>query len=343
MKTVRLMAIGFQELIEGFMQFVDIVRDHVGQIGVFGLVPHVFDRIKVRGVCGKPFDGEPLNTVLQQLSDGRSMGRQTVTHEDERTPQVEVNLSQEPDEVRSSCVVVKQFVVQAKPVGPGRASNRSQSRDPIVTIPDSLDRCVSRRSPHSPPQGLEQIATFIKKNQASLPFEALFLAAANSRGSSERLRLRSARALAVSVSADSNRADAANVAHRWGGTPRQKDAGSCRVPAARSTPTARIPNAVSLASVRQPIRIAGDSKASVFGPDGVSQATRHRGAKPPSIDVPKTHSHLPQQLLPLMSFPARTAGLRFSGESRALRDFLMVSYSYRSGSSPIFHYQCKTQ
>ena len=331
------MAIGFQELIEGFMQFVDIIGDDVGQIGVFGLVPHVFDGIKVRGVCWKPFDRKPLNTFFQQLPDGRSMGRQTVPHENERTPQVQVNLAQEPNEVRSSCVVVKEFVVQAKPTGPRRASNSCYSSDPIVTIPDSLDRRVSRRSPHAPPQRLEQIATFIEKNQASLPFEALFLAAANSRGSSERLRLRSARALAVSVSADSNRADAANGAHRWDGTPRQRGAGSCRVPAARSTPTARIPNAASPASGRQPIRIAGESKASVFGPDGVSQATRHHVAKPPSIDVPKTHSHLPQQLLPLMSFPARTAGLRFSDGSQALRDFLMVSYTYRNGSSRNFH------
>lgn len=331
------MAIGFQETIEGFMEFVDIIGNDVGQIAVFGLVPHVFDGIKVRGVCWKPFDRKPLNTFFQQLPDGRSMGRQTVPHENERTPQVQVNLAQEPNEVRSSCVVVKEFVVQAQPTGPRRASNSCYSSDPIVTIPDPLDRRVSRRSPHSPPQGLEQIATFIKKNQASFPFEALFLAAANSRGSSERLRLRSARELAVSVSADSNRADAANGAHRWDDTPRQRDAGSCRVRAARSTPTARIPNAASLASARQPIRSADEPKASVFGPDEVLRAACHRGATPLSTDVPKKHSHLPQQLLPLMSFPARTAGLRFSGESQALRDFLMVSYTYYSASSPHFH------
>jgi len=51
MKAVRLMAIGFQETIEGFMEFVDIIGNDVGQIAVFGLVPHVFDGIKVRGVC----------------------------------------------------------------------------------------------------------------------------------------------------------------------------------------------------------------------------------------------------------------------------------------------------
>src|SRR3990172_1188628 len=120
MKAVRLMAIGFQETIEGLMEFVDIVGDDVGQIGVLGLVPHVFDGIKVRGVCWKPFDTKPWSTVLQQLPDSGTMGRQTVTHENERTPQVQVNLAQEPNKVRSSCVVVKEFIVQADPTGPGR-------------------------------------------------------------------------------------------------------------------------------------------------------------------------------------------------------------------------------
>ena len=331
------MAIGFQETIEGLMQFVDIVGDDVGQIGVFGLVPHVFDGIKIRRVCWKPFYRKPLSAVRQQVPDGGAMGRQTVTHENERTSQVQVNLAQKPNKVRSSCVVVKEFVVQAESTGPGRASNGGQSSDPIVTIPDSLHRRVSRRSPHAPPQRLEQIATFIEKNQASLSFEALFLAAASSRDSSGRLRLRSARALAVLASADSNRADAANGAHRWGGTARQRGAGSCRVPAARSTPTARIPNAASPASGRQPIRIAGEPKASVFGPDGVLHVACHRAATPPSTDVPKTHWHLPQQLLPSTSFSAGTAGLRFSDGSQALRDFLMVSCNYHSGSSPHFH------
>ena len=248
-----------------------------------------------------------------------------------------VYVPQEPHHIWGARVMVKQRVVEPESFRPRRAGKCRQRRDSIVSVPGMLQRRFANRSPHAPPQRLEQIATFIKKNQASLPFEALFLAAANSRGSSERLRLRSARALAVSVSADSNRADAANGAHRWDDTPRQRGAGSCRVRAARSTPTARIPNAASPASARQLIRIAGEAKASVFGPDEVLRAACHRGATPLSTDVPKTHSHLPQQLLPLMSFPARTAGLRFSGESQALRDFLMVSYTYSTASSPIFH------
>lgn len=331
------MAIGFQETIEGLMQFLDIVGDDVGQIGVLGLVPHVFDGIKVRGVCWKPFDTQPLRTVLQQLPDSGTMGRQTITNENQWTPQVQMDLAQEPNEVRSPCVVVKQFVIQAEPTGPRRASNGRQSSDPIVTIPDSLDRRVSRRSPHSPPQRLEQIATFIEKNQASLPFEALFLAAASSRGSSGQWRLRSARALVVLASGDSNRADAAIGAHRQGGTARQKVAGSCRAQAARSTPTARIPNAASPASGRRPIRIAAEPKASVFGPDEVLRAACYRVATPPSTDVLKTHWRLPQQLLLSTSFPAQTAGLRFSDGFRALRDFLMVSCTYSSGSAPNFH------
>jgi len=174
MKSVGLMAIGLQKAIECLMQFVDVIGDDIYQITVFGLVPYIFDRIKVRRIRGEPLDAKPWGTGLQQLADGGTMSRQAVAYEDDRTPQVEMDFSHESYKVRGSGVVVKEFIVQAQPTGPGRASNCRQCSDPIVTIPDSLNRRVSRRSPHSPPQRLQQIATFIEKNQASLPFEALF-------------------------------------------------------------------------------------------------------------------------------------------------------------------------
>ena len=337
MKSVGLMAIGLQKAIECLMQFVDVIGDDIYQITVFGLVPYIFDRIKVRRIGGEPLDAKPWGTGLQQLADGGTMSRQAIAHEDDRTPQVDMDFSHKSYKVCGSGVVVKEFVVQTQPTGPGRASNCRQRSDPIVTIPDSLNWRVSRRSPHPPPQGLQQIATFIEKNQASLPFEALFLAAASSRGSSGRWRLHSARALVGLASVDSIRADEANGARRWDGTARRKVAGSCPAPVAQSTPMARTPNAVCPASVRQRVRSAGELRASVSVPDEVLHAACHRAATHSSTDVPKTHWRLPQRRLPSTSFPARTVGLRFADGSRAPRDFLMVSCIHCSDSPPLFH------
>ena len=337
MKSVGLMAIGLQEAIEGLMQFIDVIGDDVYQIAVLRLVPYIFDRIKVRRIRWEPLDAKPQGAGFQQMTDGGTMSRQAIAYEDDWTSQVEMDFSDESYKVRGLGVVVKEFIVQAQPTGPGRASDCRQCGDSIVTIPDSLNRRVSRRSPHPPPQRLQQIPTFIEKNQASLPFEALFLAAASSRGSSGRWRVHSARALAVLASADSIRTDEANGARRCDGTARRKVAGSCRGQVVQSTPMARTPNAACPASVRRQARIAGEPKASVFVPDDVLHAACHRAATLSSTDAQTTHWRLPQQQLPSTSFPARTVGLRFADGSRAQRDFLLVSCAYHSDSPPIFH------
>ena len=337
MKAVGLMAIGFEEMIEGLVQLVDVVGDDVGQISILGLVPYVLDGIDFGCVCREPFDLEPLSTLLRKLSNGGTMSRQTITDEDKRAAQVRMDFTQEANKFRCSSVVVKEFVIQAKPSGPRRPRNCGQRRDPIVTIPRALNRCVSFRRPHSPPQRLQQIAAFIEKHQASLPLEALFLSAASLRGARVRCPVRCVRGHAVPASADSNRVCEANEARILDDGPRQRAAGSCPERAARSTRTARTPKSVSLATTRPPIRLVAESRASAFCLDEVSHAAYSRVARHSSTDTPKRHWRQPPQPLPSMSFPARTAGPRSSDGLRALRDFLMVSCKYCSGWSPIFH------
>lgn len=337
MQTVGLMAIGFKEMIEGLVQLIDVFGDDVGQISVFGLVPNVLDGIEFGCVCRQPFDLEPGSTHLRKLPNSGTMSRQAITDEDKRAAQVRMDFSQEANKVGRSSVVVKEFVIQAQPGGPRRPSDCGQCRDSIVTIPRVLNRCVSFGSPHSPPQRLQQIATFIEKNQASLPLEALFLSATSLRGASGRCHPRSVRAPAVLASANSNRVCGANEARIPDGGPRQRAAGSCLERAALSNRTERTPNSASPAIMHAPIRRVVGSRASAFCLDVVSNAVYSRVARHSSIDTPKRHSSQLPQPLPSMTFPARTAGPRFFDGIPALRDFLMVSCQNSSGWSPIFH------
>ena len=265
------------------------------------------------------------------------MSRQAIPHQNDCTAQMPVDFAHEPNEILGPRVVIQEFVVQSQPQRPRGTCDGGDRRNAFTSIPRTLDGRVACRRPHSPPQWLQQKPTFIEENQASLTFEALFLAAASSRGSSGRWRLHSARALVGLASADSIRADEANGARRWDGTARRKVAGSCPAPVAQSTPMARTPNAVCPASVRQRVRSAGELRASVSVPDEVLHAACHRAATHSSTDVPKTHWRLPQRRLPSTSFPARTVGLRFADGSRAPRDFLMVSCIHCSDSPPLFH------
>lgn len=326
-----------QQMIEGLVQFVDVVRDDVCQISVLGLVPRIFDRIEVRRIPWKPLDVKPMGAGCLQSTDGRAMGRQPIANENERATQVGMDLTQKPNKVRRSGVVVQEFIVQAKSTGPRCASNCGQRGDSVMTIPDILDRRHAPRGPHPAPQRLEQIATLVEKNNASFAFEALFLSAANLRGSNGRWRSRPARALAVSASADSIRACGASGARNQDGNAHRTAGRSCLGQAAQSIRTTRSPNAAFLVTKPQSTSSAVGKRASAYAPDGASRATYSRGATPSSNDAPKRRSSQPPQLHPSTSFPARTAELQFSGEFQAIRDFLMVSCRHCSESSISFH------
>ena len=289
------------------MQFADVVRDVVCQVPVLGLVPDIFDRIDFRRISRKPLDPKPMGASFPQPTDGRAMGRQPIANENERTTQVGMDLTQKPNKVRRSSVVVQELIVQAKSTGPRCASNCGQCGDSVMTIPHMLDRRHPTRGPHSAPQRLQQIATFIEKNNASFAFEALFLSAANRCGSNGRSRSRPARALAVSVSADSIRACGASAARNQDGTAHRTAGRSCLGQVAQSIRTTRSPNAAFLVTKPQSTSSAVGKRASAYAPDGPSRATYSRGATPSSNDAPKRCLSQPPQLHPSTSFPARTA------------------------------------
>lgn len=252
-----------------------------------------------------------------------------------------MNFPQELHHVGRACVVVKQFIVQTEPTCPRSAGNRRQGGDSIVPVPCVLDGRFSPGGPDSPPQRLQQIATFIEKNDASLPFEALFLAAASRRGSSGQWLARLVREPAALASVDSIRVCIAAAVYTPNGNERQKDARSCLPREGRSSLTGRTPMTEFLAPMRQPTYAVAVSTVSVLGLGEVF-AAGSRVARLVSSDVPTTRCTRPSQPLPSTSFPARTVGLRSSDGLRALRDFLMVSCPYRSEHLEIFHYLGQT-
>lgn len=324
-------------MIEGLVQFVNVIWNNVRQISVFGLLPHVLHGIKLWRIRWQPFDAKPLYPLFQKLAHGGPMSRQTVTHEYDRTTQVRMDFMQEANEIGRPCVVVEQFVVETQTCSPRCEGHSGQRRDPVVTIPDALDRRMSFRCPHPSPQRLQQIATFIKENQASLPCKALFLAAARFRDASGRCHARFAHALAVPASADSNRVCEEAVARNRDESPGRRGAGSCPGPTAPSTPTVRIPNNVFLETKRPPIPFAVQATAWIFCRREVWPVTYFRVARPCATDGPKKRCNQSPRPLRSTSSHARTIEPRSSDELRALRGFLMVSCTNCSAPPNFFH------
>ena len=56
-------------------EFVDILRDKVGQIGVLGAVPYLFIGIEFGGVPGQPFDLDSSPESPLQSFGGAAMDR----------------------------------------------------------------------------------------------------------------------------------------------------------------------------------------------------------------------------------------------------------------------------
>jgi hypothetical protein len=268
---------------------MDIFRDDIRQGSILGLIPNILDRVEVRGIRRQPFHVQPRSAALQQSSGSRTMSAQAIPHEDDWTPQMIVNFSHEPDEILRPRVVIQKFIVQSQPGGPRRSRNRSHRRDPIVAVPGALERCAAQRGPHTPPQRLQQIPTFIEKYQASLSLEALFLVAAKFRDASERCPPRSVLGHAVPASADSSQVGAATAARSPDENSHRIIAGSCPAPGGRSSHRARIPNNVCPETTPPPIRSAGARRASVFYQDVAGTAACCRASMPFSSDAPKKH------------------------------------------------------
>jgi hypothetical protein len=106
MQAVGLVPEGVEDPTQRRAQFVNIFWNDVRQGPVFGLVPDLLHRIKVRRVGWKPFHLQPRGAIREQLSSGRAMSRQTIPYQDDRAAQVNVDFSHEANEVCGPSVVI---------------------------------------------------------------------------------------------------------------------------------------------------------------------------------------------------------------------------------------------
>ena len=247
-----------------------------------------------------------------------------------------MDFPKETNHIRRASIVIKKLIVQTEATRPRGSCHRGERRNSVVTIPRVLDRGLPLGSPHSPPQRLQQIAAFIEKNDASLPFEALFLSAANLRGANGQWLPRSVRVLAVLAFEDSSRDCGATAAHTPDGKRRQTGIRLDHAPADQSSRPERTPSNEFRAKVPGATHCVAGTTALAFGRDGALPAGRRPSAMLASSDTLKRRwSQLPQPR-PSMSCPARTTGLRLSGGLRALRVCLVVSWDYCSDYATSF-------
>ncbi len=227
--------------------------------------------------------------------------------------------------------------MQTKSRRPWSARKRGDCRDAIVPVPRVLQRRLASRRPHSSSQWLQQVTTFIEKYHASFTFEALFLSAANLRGSNGRYRVRFVRERVVQASVDSSRVCAAGEARTVGDTRLRRDAGLDRAPMDRSTPTVRNPSRECPCATHPPMRVAVCPRVAALDQDGTADEACSHASRRCAIDVPTIRSNPRLRRLRSSSFPARTIGPQSSDVVQAFRDFHVVSFPYCSTLISSFH------
>jgi hypothetical protein len=190
-----------------------------------------------------------------------------------------------------------------------------------------LQRRLANRSPHAPPQWLKQIATFVEKNQASLTFEALFLAAAIRRGATERWPVRFVPGRVAPASVDSSQVYV-RACPRSPRDIRPRTVGESGLgPADMSTPKASTPNNRCPVSAQPKAPCVVPATFLGVGQDEDARVMPycHRVSIVPSNGTLRRRYTRPKQPLPSMFSLARKAGLQSFDELPAPRDFLMVA------------------
>jgi len=326
-QAVRVLAVFAEQLVQGFMQFDDVAWDPIGEVAVFGLVPNTFHRVEVRRVTWEPLGAEPSAASGEQVAYRGSMGREAVANEQQRSSQVIMHAAQESNDVRGASVMVQKIVIQAEAARPRSSAQGCHRCNAIVSVPGMLHGSMAALGPHATTQRLQHEATFIDKNQASLPLGALFLTAASARSASGRFRLRGAREQAALAFADSSRADVRAFRHNRGDSPRQIADESNPARAVPTTRRVRNPSAVNPGAVPPAISAvpAATTSARAPGEAWPAASAHRRAARLVSSGWRMTNCNRPPQPLSPTISPAQKAGLPHVGELRAPREFQWVS------------------
>lgn len=78
---------------------VYVVRDEVGQVGIFCMAPALLDRIQLWRVRRQLLEGEPVGVVMLEVFCRLAVGGQAVPDDDDMTPITAMQEFEQPDQL----------------------------------------------------------------------------------------------------------------------------------------------------------------------------------------------------------------------------------------------------
>lgn len=196
-----------------------------------------------------------------------------------------------------------------------------------MPVPGIADRGLPHRSPNLAPQGLQQEATFIEKNNASFAFSSLFLAGATRPGAIARWHFHPVRAHDARASVRSSQVDAGSYRHNRRDTPCGTAAQSALLHAGNSIRGSGSPSDPHPLLEPRPSVRGRPASIVPWGPDAACRLkpSGHLGPTRASIALRTKRSHRQRQPLSSASPLAPEAGLLSFDGLRAPRGCHEVS------------------
>ncbi len=201
----RLLRTAFsQRLADRSAQMPDILGYKVGQIGILGPVPHLFDGIKFRSIGRKPFKGKSLSESPLQSLAGTAMNHPAIPDQDNPFGKMLPQSRNKRRCIIGLNIMVKHVKIKAHSSANRRDGKGRDNRKPIPAIPTVVNGGLSSWCPRTADHRLKHKAAFIHKNDGFTAFSRVFLYAASRFSAMLQWPLRRVREPGVPASDNSN-------------------------------------------------------------------------------------------------------------------------------------------
>ena len=159
-------------------QCVNILRNEVGQVHIFAVIPNLLDRVEVRGISWQPFEiqlAEPQSEFLCR----RTVNHPTVDNQDEPFGKMGPHLRHKLLKVIGVHIRILYRKIKSKLVPPWRNTYCRNSRQPVATIPAIVDWSPTFGRPGAPNRWLKHEAAFVRQYDCLAASMSFFLSLAS--------------------------------------------------------------------------------------------------------------------------------------------------------------------
>lgn len=129
------------------VKMVQVIRQEVGQIGIFDMSPNHFDRFQIRRIAGQPHHFHPIDLGFPQQAGHLPVNDIAIHNQNELAAQVTMEVKDKRDPWVGMNVAGVELKEQAALLSDGREAQGPNPRQAVSPIPAILDRGLAAGSP----------------------------------------------------------------------------------------------------------------------------------------------------------------------------------------------------